>query len=76
MTKHTVRCEEINGKLLFEMPADVAKRLGFAGGGEATTEDGEASVTLAPNGRRKQDQLAQMMRIIGEDDAVLAALAK
>lgn len=71
-----VRFEEIDGKLMFEVPADVAKRLGFAAGGEALLKDGDANVTLERVDDRVRRQLEVGRRIIKENHAVLAALAK
>lgn len=67
-----VRFEEIDGQLVLRVPADVARRLGFAAGDEALLTDGEKGLRIEP----VDDQLAVGRAIAARHRDALARLAK
>lgn len=71
-----VRFEEIDGELVLRVPADIAARLNFAAGDEASLETDDAVLTVNRLSDEQQRQIEIVKRIMDEDDAVLRALAR
>ncbi len=75
MTYLTVR--KIDGRLMLEIPADLAARLRVEDGGVVTVDDGKGdAVVLSRLEADRAEQVRVAERIMRENDWVLSQLAK